>query len=185
MVKKCSNIYIVLVILILHALVVGCANKLNSSTQIQSKNYSKSKSKLHVNMVSLQEDFLIKLNKIRAVGRNCGDMYYPAAPPLVINNRLVEAAKNHSLDMSKHNFIGHISTNGDSLVERLAKVNYAWRAIGENVAHNQRNIDEVLGDWLSSAGHCSNMMSIEYNQTGVAQQNWYWTQVYAAPIIKN
>ena len=83
--------------------------------------------------------------------------------------------------MSEHQFIDHISSNGDSLIERLKKADYSWRAIAENVAHNQRSIDHVLEDWLSSPGHCSNMMSAEYRHTGVAQVNWYWTQVYATP----
>ena len=81
----------------------------------------------------------------------------------------------------KNKFLDHISSNGDTLADRAEKVNYKWRAIGENVAHNQRKIEQVLQDWLSSPGHCSNMMSSEYRHTGIAQVNWYWTQVYAAP----
>ena len=181
MLKKHNYIFEFFIILAIISLLIACTNKSQSNFQIQSKQFSKSKSKQFVSTSSLQDNFLNKLNKLRAKGRNCGNKYYPAAAPLVANNRLFKAARQHSIDMAKHGYLGHISSNGDTLVERLAEVKYIWQAIGENVAHNQRNIDEVLEDWLSSPGHCSNLMSAEYNQTGVAQKDWYWTQVYAAP----
>jgi len=87
----------------------------------------------------------------------------------------------HSLDMSEHQFLEHTSSNGDTLVERMQGVNYAWRAVGENIAHNQKSIGQAIEDWLSSPGHCSNIMSSDYSQTGVAVVNSYWTQVYATP----
>ena len=83
--------------------------------------------------------------------------------------------------MSKHQFLEHTSSNGDTLVERMQDVSYLWSAVGENIAHNQNSIGQVIEDWLSSPGHCSNMMSADYTQTGVANVNKYWTQVYATP----
>lgn len=130
---------------------------------------------------TLNKQFLEQVNKLRAQARKCGDQYFSSAPPLTMNDRLNLAASLHSSDMYKNKFLDHISSNGDTLADRAEKVNYKWRAIGENVAHNQRKIEQVLQDWLSSPGHCSNMMSSEYRHTGIAQVNWYWTQVYAAP----
>ena len=83
--------------------------------------------------------------------------------------------------MSENQFLEHTSSNGDTLIERLHNVNYLWSAVGENIAHNQNSIKQVIDDWLSSPGHCSNLMSDVYTQTGVALVNKYWTQVYAAP----
>ena len=135
----------------------------------------------HTSNHVLQQQFLDKLNTIRAQGRECGDQYYPAVDALALNERLIQTAYRHSFDMSKHDYLDHISSNGDTLVERLQRSKYSWRVIAENIAHNQRSIEEVLEDWLSSPGHCSNMMSAEYRHTGMAQVNWYWTQVYASP----
>ena len=130
---------------------------------------------------SLQHQFLKQVNMARSKGRRCGKKYFPAALPLSLNQNLNQAAHNHSEDMFTHKFLEHVSSNGDTLVERMHKVNYAWRAVAENIAHNQKSIGQVIDDWLSSPGHCSNMMSASYTQTGIANVNRYWTQVYGTP----
>jgi len=127
------------------------------------------------------ENYLFQVNKIRSQARKCGNKYFSAAPALKLDDKLNVVAKSHSIDMSKHNSLSHSSSNGDDLVQRLSKVNYTWRAIAENIAHNQRSVTEVLGDWLTSPGHCSNLMSADYQYIGLAQVNWYWTQVFATP----
>ena len=167
--------------LLFFTMLQGCESRTQVAYQTRSTENSITATKQSRSTSALQQQFLFKLNKLRAQGRSCGDEYYPGVEPLTINDRLTKAAYLHSLDMSKHQFIDHISSNGDTLVERLDKVNYSWRAIGENVAHNQRTINQVLDDWLSSPGHCSNMMSADFHHTGVAHVNWYWTQVYASP----
>lgn len=128
-----------------------------------------------------QESFLIATNKARSNGRKCGEKYFPAVPALSLNRNLNSAAHMHSIDMYENQFLEHVSSNGDTLVERMQDARYSWRAVAENIAHNQKNISQVIQDWLSSPGHCSNMMSADYTQTGVAQVNKYWAQVYAAP----
>ncbi len=128
-----------------------------------------------------RHQFLQQVNIARAKGRKCGKEYFPAASPLILNDKLNQAAQKHSQDMFKHQFLEHLSSNGDTLAERIHKANYAWRAVAENIAHNQESIGQVVNDWLSSPGHCSNMMSRAYTQTGIAHINRYWTQVYATP----
>jgi len=125
--------------------------------------------------------FLTQVNKVRATPRVCGDKKFPAAPALELNTKLTIASRKHSMDMSKNQFLEHVSSNGDTLVERMQDVAYAWRAVGENIAHNQKSILAVIEDWLASPGHCRNLMSADYSQTGVAVVNRYWTQVYASP----
>jgi uncharacterized protein YkwD len=125
--------------------------------------------------------FLKQVNIVRSKGRRCGEVFFPAAQPLSLNHNLNQAAYKHSNDMFKHQFLEHVSSNGDTLVERMHKANYVWRAVAENIAHNQKSIGQVIDAWLSSPGHCSNMMSAAYTQTGIANVNRYWTQVYAAP----
>lgn len=130
---------------------------------------------------SLEAQFLVEVNKVRSIGRRCGNKKFPAAPALTTSPKLSSAAHQHSLDMSENQFLDHVSSNGDTLVERVQEVNYAWRAVGENLAHNQKTIQQVISAWLSSPGHCSNLMSSDYTHAGVAVVNWYWTQVYASP----
>ena len=136
---------------------------------------------LAANNASFQQQFLTAVNSVRVKARKCGTSSFSAAPPLSLESKLNYAAYKHSLDMSENQFLGHTSSNGDTLVERMQNVNYLWSAVGENIAYNQKDIEQVIGDWLSSPGHCRNLMSHEYTQTGVALVNKYWTQVYAAP----
>lgn len=130
---------------------------------------------------AFQIQFLSAVNKVRSRTRKCGQKVFSAAPPLRLNKKLTIAAYQHSLDMSDNQFLKHTSSNGDTLVKRLQDVNYSWSAVGENIAHNQKNIEQVIDDWLNSPGHCSNLMSSDYKQTGIAVVKKYWTQVYATP----
>lgn len=131
--------------------------------------------------ISFHVQFLKQVNIARSKGRKCGKTFFPATSPLTLNGKLNLAAHKHSEDMFEHQFLEHASSNGDTLVERMQKAKYEWRAVAENIAHNQKSIGQVIDDWLSSPGHCSNMMSAAYTQTGIANVNRYWTQVYAAP----
>lgn len=164
-----------LIIVLVSILLTACESpKLSSNEKSIEENNALASSQF-------QQKFLLAVNKARSRARICGEKKYPAAPALEFNNELYKAAYMHSLDMSKHQFLEHISSNGDTLVERMQDANYMWRAVGENIAHNQKNIGQVIQDWLSSPGHCSNIMSADYTQTAAANVNRYWTQVYAAP----
>ena len=141
---------------------------------------SQIKSTKHIT-AKFEQQFIAEVNKVRKKSRLCGNKKYPAAKPLMLSEKLTVASYKHSLDMSDNQFLEHISSNGDTLVERMRDVEYAWSAVGENLAHNQKTIKQVIEDWLSSPGHCSNLMSSDYTQAGVAMVNGYWTQVYASP----
>lgn len=165
-------IYKIILAVIYVVLVVSCA---------ATKHVSERKNIKAVPSTGFEKLFLSKVNIVRSKAKKCGDKYFPAAPALTLNHTLSKAAQKHSQDMSKYQFLEHTSSNGDTLVERMQDVNYMWSAVGENIAHNQNSIEQVIEDWLSSPGHCSNIMSADYTQTGIAIVNKYWTQVYAAP----
>ncbi len=166
------NIYKICQFVVFVALLASCA---------AANHVSERKNTKAVPSTGFENLFLSKVNVVRSKARKCGDEYFPAAPALILNHTLNKAAHKHSQDMSKHQFLEHTSSNGDTLVERMQDVNYLWSAVGENIAHNQNSIGQVIEDWLSSPGHCSNMMSADYTQTGFANVNKYWTQVYATP----
>ncbi len=167
--------FLILIVIQFVFLITACAP--NSSLSIN-KSKVQSGSASHANF---EQRFIDEVNKVRARPRKCGSKTFSAAPKLVVNKKLTLASYNHSLDMSKNQFLEHTSSNGDSLVSRMRDVNYIWSAVGENLAHNQKTIQQVIQDWLSSPGHCSNLMSADYSQAGIAVVDWYWTQVYASP----
>ena len=127
---------------------------------------------------------LAKVNAARAVGRMCGTIWYPAAPPLRWNEALARAATGHSLDMATRNYFSHDSLDGRSFIDRIEAQGYGdWRAVAENIAAGQRTMDATLGSWLQSPGHCRNIMNARYKDYGVSvayksgsRYGTYWTQ---------
>ena len=173
--KKFSKVLHILIYVVFLVSISACAT---SSTVV------KRSSGVKVNSASsnqLELKFLTAVNQVRSKARKCGERFFPAAPALRLSQKLTKAAYQHSLDMSENQFLEHTSSNGDTIVQRMQAIHYSWKTVGENIAHNQKTIAQVIQDWLSSPGHCSNIMSADYTETGIAQVNRYWTQVYARP----
>ncbi|KMV31897.1 CAP domain-containing protein [Photobacterium swingsii] len=134
------------------------------------------------------DQMLTAVNAARAVGRNCGSTFYPAAAPLTWDAKLQSAAQVHSTNMANYNFFSHTGLDGKSASNRVTDQGYAWRSVAENIAAGQKDIDTVMTTWLNSPGHCKNIMGSNYTQMGAAydmnsgsQYNIYWTQVFATP----
>jgi len=129
-----------------------------------------------------------RLNAARAVARSCGNSVMPAAGPLVWNQRLFSAADRHARDMATRNYFSHTSLDGRSLAQRVAAEGYAWTSVGENLAGGQATVDGVIAGWLSSPGHCSNLMSRQFEAVGMScvrqtgsRFGHYWVMVLARP----
>jgi uncharacterized protein YkwD len=132
---------------------------------------------------------LLKLvNSVRAKGRSCGNKYYEAASPMAWSARLGAVALAHSRDMAEHNYFGHEGSNGNAVETRASDEGYRWRSIGENVATGLAKPQQVVEGWLSSPGHCVNIMNRSFTEMGAAyainpRSNTiiYWTQVFGRP----
>jgi uncharacterized protein YkwD len=86
--------------------------------------------------------------------------------------------------MAELEFFSHTGPDGAEIGERENNRNYRWSAVGENIAAGQSSVDA----WLSSPGHCANIMSAEFTEMGAArieapgsQYSPFWTQVFARP----
>jgi uncharacterized protein YkwD len=128
-----------------------------------------------------KNEFLSSINATRVKGCNCGDTYFPPAPPLTWNNKLFDAAIGHAKDMAKRNYFSHTSQDGRSMEDRIVLAGYIFKgfksfAIGENIAQGQQSIAEVMDGWFKSEGHCKNLMNRDFKEVGVAQYNDYWVQ---------
>ena len=139
--------------------------------------------------VALATRMLVLVNEARARGRNCGAQYFPAARPVVWNEVLARAARAHSEDMARNNYFGHDSRDGASPSDRVVRAGYDFRGTAENIAAGQMTPEAVMAGWISSPGHCANLMGAEYTDMGVAlasnrrsQMGAYWTQVFGAPM---
>ena len=120
------------------------------------------------------------VNDARKKGCQCGDTWYPPAPPVGWNDQLEAAAFNHSKDMAQNNYFSHTSPNGDKAGNRIRQAGYNWMAYGENIAMGYNTEKEVVAGWIKSPGHCKNIMSRTYKEMGVAKVNSYWTQAFGS-----
>lgn len=128
------------------------------------------------------------VNAARAEARTCGEKRYPAARPLAWNAALADAASAHSVDMANNNYFAHAAEDGDRAGERAQKAGYRWRRIGENIAAGQSSPGSAVSGWLSSPGHCANLMNPHFTEMGAAYAInkksdllIYWTQVFGTP----
>ena len=154
----------------------------------------------------LKQEFVKAVNDARAVGRSCGHYgYFKPAPPLKWDDRLYRAAYEHSEDMAVGNMdvdgdgsgISHTGTGtendwtaqvlnlgrGSKPPERVSNNGFSSRFGGENIAAGYFSTNDVIDAWLSSDGHCSNIMDGEITHIGMAyvenndsEYGWYWTQ---------
>jgi uncharacterized protein YkwD len=132
---------------------------------------------------TIDKTLLLQLvNDARKKGCNCGNTYYAPVPALSWNEKLEKAAYSHSNDMYGHKFLSHTGTNGSGSGERITSAGYNWRYYGENIAQGYKNEKEVVAGWLSSPGHCANIMNKNFKEMGAAKVGDYWTQDFGSPL---
>ncbi|PSW05439.1 CAP domain-containing protein [Photobacterium lipolyticum] len=139
-------------------------------------------------ITGFEQEMLTAVNAARAAGYDCGGTFMPAVGPLTWDADLEQAAFVHSSNMANYNFFSHTGQDGLSVSDRVTNQGYSWRAVGENIAAGQKDVNAVMTGWLNSPGHCKNIMSANFTQMGASfvtnsstQYGIYWTQVFAAP----
>jgi uncharacterized protein YkwD len=108
----------------------------------------------------------------------------PAVSPLDADAALTHAARLHAYDMGDKQYLDHNSLDGKDPWERMADAGYDGSPYGENIAAGSDNADGTLEQWLTSDGHCRNLMSAEATEMGLgyafvdnSPYGHYWVQV--------
>lgn len=106
-------------------------------------------------------------------------------PPLAVNKRLMESARGHAANMAALDVLNH-TLGGKDLGDRAKDAGYGFRWLGENIAWNQQTPKEVVGCWMNSPGHRSNILNDGGGEIGVAvaknsRGERYWVQVFGGP----
>ncbi|KAI9290992.1 SCP-like extracellular, partial [Neoconidiobolus thromboides FSU 785] len=114
---------------------------------------------------------LQKVNQVRAQN---------GASPLKYNNLLNVAAQQHSDDQARAKKMSHTGSDGSSPDERVEKAGYKWASVAENVAWNQKTVDQVMDAWVKSPGHFKNLVNKKYTDFGAGVNNYYWTQTFGS-----
>ena len=133
----------------------------------------------------VSQKVLALVNAARGKDRKCGRSAFKAVAPVALSAMLNRAALIHSQDMAAKKFFEHA---GSKVADRVARIGYKWRTVGENIAVGAETPEAVVQGWLDSPGHCTNIMSPGFTEMGIAfvvdkksDAGIYWTQVFAAP----
>lgn len=134
------------------------------------------------------QKLLEQVNAVRAQPHQCGGQSFAAAAPLVWNATLGTAAETHSRAMANGNFFAHQDRDGRTPGDRAELAGYNGRQIGENIAAGLDATRQVVDGWLSSPGHCANLMNPRFSELGAAyatdpksDAGIYWTALFGAP----
>jgi uncharacterized protein YkwD len=125
----------------------------------------------------IQFRLLDSVNALRAA-KGVGALQYDA--------QLNAAAATHSRDMSIQNRPWHFGSDGSSPLDRVARVGYTGRLVGENISETFETELETLSAWMGEADTREIIMDPQASQIGFA---WFqepsgkiwWTMVTGAP----
>ncbi|MCK8601750.1 MopE-related protein [Desulfoferrobacter suflitae] len=105
--------------------------------------------------------------------------------PLTNVDSLNVAARRHSEDMAKNDFMSHTGSDGSSPWDRMLDAGYYLTTGGENVAAGYSTPAAVFVGWMNSAGHRDSMLNPGFCDIGAgyaynAQSSYghYWTLTF-------
>jgi len=88
-------------------------------------------------------------------------------PVFEIDENLQNVARLKAQDIVDNNYFSHTSPTYGSPFEMLKSYNISYKTASENIAGNS-NISKALESWLNSESHKNNILSNDYNYTGIA-----------------
>ena len=126
---------------------------------------------------SLERQCLSEINRLRRA-------YHLG--PLEFSRVLLPVARTYSRRMAEEGFFSHTDPEGRGTNDRLKGAGIRWRALAENISSERGWVNPVavsVHGWMDSAGHRSNILNGEFDQTAVGV--WisesgavYFTQIF-------
>lgn len=90
------------------------------------------------------------------------------AAPLQFNAQLNAAAATHSRDMAVQNRPWHFGSDGSSPLDRVQRVGYTGRLVGENISETFETELETLSTWMGEASTREIIMDPQAHELGFA-----------------
>ena len=91
--------------------------------------------------------------------------------PLILNDKLSQAAAGKARDMFSKNYWAHNAPDGTTPWDFINGAGYNYSVAGENLAKNFSNSSGVVEAWMNSPSHRENMMRSQYQDIGFAIVN--------------
>lgn len=98
--------------------------------------------------------------------------------PLQFDASLSKVALAKASDMSQNHYFDHTSPTYGSPFDMMKQFGINFMTAGENIAMGQRSPQEVMTQWMNSAGHRQNIMNSSFTKIGVGYVNGYWVQEF-------
>ena len=86
--------------------------------------------------------------------------------PLIIDEDLQNLARLKAKDLVENNYFSHTSPTYGSPFEMIRSNAISYKTASENIAGNN-NIEKALESWLNSDAHKKNILSNDFNYTGI------------------
>ncbi len=105
--------------------------------------------------------------------------------PLRFKSSLIDAARYHSADMARRNYLSHISSNGWTMPQRLRAFGYTslgtvyWK-VGECIGRGYagtiwRTPEGMVSLWMGSDTHRAIILTASFRDFGCGMRWNYWT----------
>lgn len=127
-----------------------------------------------------EAEVLALVNAERARGGSCGGRAIPPREALRRSDAVTCVARTYARKMRDRGFFSHTGDDGSSVADRLNAAKVGWSRLAENIARGQRTPKEVMQGWMTSAGHCANILG-ETTELGVGYDGDVWVQVFIEP----
>ena len=110
---------------------------------------------------------------------------------LTPNTLLTEAAQNVAEDMASKGYFAHVSPEGKVPVQWLKQVKYKYQYVGENIAVNFEDSQQLVNAWMDSPTHKANILGNHFTEIGVGvatgtyqgQEAVFTVQFFASPSV--
>ncbi len=93
--------------------------------------------------------------------------------PLFFSPQLAKAARDHTVAMAQEGFFEHRGEGEAALFDRVTASGMDTNHVGENIFETNEGVsgavaDECVRMWMQSDGHRLNMLSPDFDKTGIA-----------------
>lgn len=139
-------------------------------------------------LIELEDEMLLLVNEVRATGATCPTSgSWPAVSPVVDNTELRWSARLHAEDMGQQAYFAHDSLDGREPWDRMEDAGYTADPVAENIAAGSDTAAATFEQWMTSDGHCQNILLASTNELGVGVAHvegspfeWYWVQNFGS-----
>lgn len=103
--------------------------------------------------------------------------------PLMLNDKLTEAAKDKAGHMIVNNYWDHYSPSGISPWYFIENNGYKYQIVGENLAKGYESSGEIVDGWMYSEDHRRNILNEAYEDVGYAVISGYLEDKYTTLVV--